>query len=298
MALLGLTATSLDMEELRQRLREEIEEEIGALLVCSRKLSAGRGNPGDISSLLKIIADILLLFTDNPGLPSWESSRYSRPALRGLMKLPFREKRPEISLAIILLWAVLREIIRVPASDAVEVSRMKKWHINDMVVDFFGELGLGRPQAGDLLDLLRIMFAGVSVFKRIKTKNHLHLLVPFLRGDIARRYLRFNLYRDTLWFHRESLEMMLYWLSQAVSIDRVEKAKAAVPRVKGLVLYRASVRINAMASSASYQVEDFLKELADCRLVRRKKPSGRKKRRKDPPRPEKKKIRPPGNKNT
>ncbi len=272
-ALLGMSRGCLSEEELRRGLEALFAAPLAVLLARASDYTGRPSVPGTVERLTDLLFHVLLLFPSQPGMPSWTSSRYSRPALRALAELSAGGRKPEVALAVIALWAVLSEIAgEKPAAGAVEVSRLKKWYLENLVVEFFTELGLEWAEARDRLDLVAILLRGVEEFKRVRTRNHLHLLSEFFRDDTVRRYLRFNWYQDILWLNKESLEKLAFWLFAAAQIERSLPRESGKPvRLRGLVLYRGLLRIEEMASEASYRVEGFLRALEACRARRRKK---------------------------
>jgi len=272
-ALLGMSRGCPSEEELRRGLAEEFAEPLAVLLDRAGGYTGRLSVPGTVERLTDLLLHALYLFPSHPGLPFWTSSRYSRPALRALAELSAGGRKPEVALAVILLWAVLSELAGgKPAEGAVEVSRLKKWYLEDLVVEFFTELGLEWAEARDRLDLVAILLRGVEEFKRVRTRNHLHLLIGFFRDDTVRRYLRFNWHQDILWLNKESLEKLAFWLFAVAQIERSLPREVGKPvRLRGLVLYRGLLRIEEMASESSYRVEGFLRALESCRSRPRRK---------------------------
>jgi len=264
--LLGLAGSAAGEEELNFYLKTSWTPRLEEFLDRSAEYAGRESDPTASAAIQAAVSRILLLFVDNPELPAWTSSRYSRPALRRLRDLPRRGRTPEVPLAILLLWLVLAEATRRRPGGAIEVSRMKKWYLDELLIEFFESLGLEWHESRDRLDLVQSLIWGASILGRIRTKNHLCLLADFFRDDTVRRYLRYNWYEDILWLNRESLETLLFWIFAAGQLNRdALRDVSAAPRVRGLVLLRAADRLCSLAETASWRVDGFLEQLSACR---------------------------------
>jgi len=223
--------------------------------------------------------EAIFLLEGDENLPGWTSSRYSRPALRKFLELRRLPGAPPRPLGLLMLWSCLREVIGGGRRNTVEVSRMKKWYLDELVIEFLEELGGDWSAARDDLDLLTIMLAEFTDLRKIKTKNHLYLFAQVFRDDVVRRYLRFNWYADTLWFDRESLSRMVFWLFATSVLEKAAAGAAGeAPRVKGLVLYRAAGRLETLAEAAGFKVKEFIREIARARAPRRRAAAAARKR--------------------
>jgi len=259
-----------------------------------------RGRPRDVTGLidrqLKYDSAIALLVPESR-IPGWISSRYSRPTMKYLAsRIPVQFDDNQAFFRIILTWSILRTV-----GDAIgSASRpahgnlwMREWFMGEQVMNFFQELGCDWSSARRDLSLVSIILRHVHRMREVKTRNHLYRLEPIFKDSEVRRFLLYNWDNRTLWFNRERLEELLYWLVSVATIIRsVDKWELPAPapagtldeppavedlftvesppRVKGLVYFRAAGTIMDLATRSGYRVKEFRKLLAQEPRKRRR----------------------------
>ncbi|MDP8214525.1 MAG: alpha-amylase family glycosyl hydrolase [Candidatus Euphemobacter frigidus] len=239
-----------------------------------------RGRPRDVWEEVEDQVGYLTalsLLASSERLPSWTSSRYSRPALRYLFsKIPKALDESLGFFRVIFSWSLLRaaaEMISKGRKRKAGSEWMREWFLGEQVLSFFQELGCDWETARRELSLITILLRHVHRLKKVTTKNHLYLLEPVFKDSEVRRFLLFHWFNDTLWFNRERLEELLYWLTATATVIKsvqVWKGEDA-PRVKGLVYSRAVGRLLELAARSGYRVKEFRKLLAAQPRKRRRK---------------------------
>lgn len=286
---LTLASESDSIEELSGKVAELIGPGLKKLLEESLAL---RGRPRDVTRLtiqqLKYETAIALLVPERR-LLTWTCSRYSRPTLKYLSsRLPIRFDDNPVFFRVILTWSILRTV-----GDAVGFGSgpahgnlwMREWFMGEQVMDFFQQLGCDWASARRDLSLVTIILRHAHRMKEVKTRNHIYRLKPIFKDSEVRRFLLYNWSDRTLWFNRERLEELLYWLVSVATIIRSvdnweiparsstgvrdqspsteESAPVETyPRVKGLVCFRIAGTIMDLATRSGYRVKEFRKLLS------------------------------------
>lgn len=251
-----------------------------------------RSNPRDVNELIdrfvKLEAAIALL-APKKRLSSWTSSKYSNPTLKCLCsRIPSRFEGLPVFFRIIQAWSVLRtmdEAISMTPERVGEMLWMREWFLSDQIISFFQELGCDWSSARRDLSLIIIILRHVHRMREVKTKNHLYRMEPIFKDSEVRRFLLYNWADRILWFNRERLDELLYWLvSVATIISSVENWNTEqvfiknegdeppsgekdsqinlYPRVKGMVYYRAAEKIMELAADSGYRVKEFRRLLS------------------------------------
>ena len=295
--LLVLPSETDSIEALFGVVAEMIETGLKKLLEESLAL---RGRPRDVTGLidrqLKYDSAIALLVPESR-LPGWISSRYSRPTMKYLAsRIPVQFDDNQAFFRIILTWSILRTV-----GEAIGSARrpahgnlwMREWFMGEQVMNFFQELGCDWSSARRDFSLVSIILRHVHRMREVKTRNHLYRLEPIFKDSEVRRFLLYNWENRTLWFNRERLEELLYWLVSVATIIRsvdnwelplpetagtLDEPPAvedlftveSPPRVKGLVYYRAAGTIMDLATRSGYRVKEFRKLLAQEPRKRRR----------------------------
>jgi len=250
-----------------------------------------RGKPREITGLidnqLKYETAISMLV---PGsrLPAWISSRYSRPTMRYLTsRIPDRFEKNPVFFRITMTWGILRTMGEAIGSGDGPVHGnlwMREWFMGEQVMKYFQELDCDWSSARRDLSLISIILRHAHRMKEVKTRNHLYRLEPIFKDSEVRRFLLYNWDNRVLWFNRERLEELLYWLVSVATISRSvdnwempdsssasldeeasgenPDAMKSSPRIKGLVYYRAAGTIMDLAERSGYRVKDFRKLLS------------------------------------
>jgi glycosidase len=224
---------------------------------------------------------VILLTSPGEKLPGWASSRYSHPALKRLLAAVPKTPGPgEGFYRIILTWHLLAAVGRVLAGKRKNSKYlwMRDWFLGEQIVRSFQEMGCDWESARRELALVTILLRHLPRMLRVRTKNHLYLLEPLFHDSEVRRFLLYHWDKDVLWFNRERLDELLFWLTAA---SGVLKATAdwdgeRPPRVRGLVHLRAADTLRQLAAESGYRVKEF-RQLLAARPRKRKSPPRKKK---------------------
>lgn len=272
--LFSLTAGSDSLAVFLRRTAERAEAPLEAFFreVITRR--AVDGDPeAEAERELKFIRAVLLMVPAG-ALPGWTSSRYSRPALKRLLAAAPAEPGPGSGFfRIILTWHLLSAVGRVLSGKKKNPRYLwiRDWFLGDQVVRGFEEMGCDWGSARRELDLITILLRHLPRMLRVRTKNHLYRLEPLFRDTEVRRFLLYNWDRDILWFSRERLDELLFWLTAAAAVLKAAAGwdGETPPRVRGLVHLRAADTLRALAAESGYRVKEF-RELLAARPRKRK----------------------------
>ncbi|MDP8237368.1 MAG: alpha-amylase family glycosyl hydrolase [Candidatus Erginobacter occultus] len=250
---------------------------------------ARRGVAGDPAAAaareLDFIQAVLLLVPAGE-LPGWTSSRYSRPALQRLLSAAPAEPGPSAGFfRILLTWHLLATTGKALAGKK-KSSRylwMRDWFLGEQIVRGFEEMGCDWNSARRELDLIVILLRHLPRMLRVRTKNHLYRLDPLFRDSEVRHFLLYHWDRDVLWFNRERLDQLLFWLSSAAAVLSAADGwdGERPPRVRGLVHLKAADTLRSLAEESGYRVKEFRRLLA---ARPRKRQRSRRKKKENTPR--------------
>ncbi|MFH1037325.1 MAG: alpha-amylase family glycosyl hydrolase [PVC group bacterium] len=255
---------------------DELTREVSALLASpgetffTRALSQRgqtRDVTGEVERQVRFSAAVLLL-APSETLPHWTSSRYSRPALRQLISgIPGTVDDRLDFFRVILTWSLLATVGEALSSgkkSSPDFLWMKEWFLDEQVVRFFEDLGCGGETARRELSLIVILLRHLRRMEGVKTKNHLYLLEPVFKDSEVRRFLLYHWDNNILWFNKERLEELLFWLIAAATVVKSVRAWAGEepPRVRGMVYHRAAETMLELAAQSGYRVKEFRKLLA------------------------------------
>ncbi len=270
--------------------RETADRAAGPLETFFREVLTRRRVKGDAAAAahaeLRFIETILLL-SPAAGTTGWTSSRYSRPALKRLLTaLPARPGPDEGFFRIILTWHLLASTGKALAGQkkmSPNYLWMRDWFLGEQIVQSFQEMGCDWEAARRELDLVTILLRHLDRMLKVRTKNHLHLLEPLFRDSEVRRFLLYHWHRDVLWFNRERLDELLFWLTTAAAASQAASGwdGQSPPRVRGLVHLKAADTLRELAAEAGYRVKEFRQLLA---ARPRKRKSSRRKKKENTPR--------------
>ena len=279
--LFRLVAESETLEQLSAQAEERLA---GPLKDFFREVLSRRGLRGDPAAVagreLRFIGAVLLLASGNK-LPGWTSTRYSRPALRELLSGVPSSPGPESGFfRIVLTWHLLAEtgeLISGNRKPSPAYLWIRDWFLGEQVLRAFQEMGCDWETARRELALIMILLRHLPRMLQVRTKNHLHRLEPLFRDSEVRRFLLYHWDRDVLWFNRERLDELLYWLTSAAAILKASVGwdGESSPRVRGLVHFKAADTLRRLAAESGYRVKEFRRLLA-ARPRKRKSPRRKK----------------------
>ncbi len=280
-----LFALAAGSNSLEQFLQKAAERAAGPLEEFFREVLSRRRRKGDpavpAAEELKFIEAILLL-PPSEILPGWKSTRYSRPALKQLLSaVPPAPGPAGKFFRITLTWHLLSAVGKALAEKkkaSLNYRWINDWFLDEQLVRTFQEMGCDWDTARRELALIVILLRHLPRMLKVRTKNHLYLLEPLFQDSEVRRFLLYHWDRDILWFNRERLNEMLFWLTATATIVRtVANWDGVGPlRVRGLVQLRAARTLRELAGEAGYQVGNFQQLLA-ARPRKRRSPTRKKK---------------------
>ncbi len=209
----------------------------------------------------------VLVMVPSAKFPGWASSRYSRPALKRLLAAAPPEPGPQAGFfRIILTWHLLSSVGRILSGKrkGTQYLWLRDWFLGEQIVRGFQEMGCDWDSARRELDLITILLRHLPRMLKVRTKNDLHRLDPLFKDTEVRRFLLYNWDRDILWFSRERLDDLLFWLTAAAAVLRAADGwdGKTPPRVRGLVHLRAADTLRQLAAESGYRVKEFRELLA------------------------------------
>ena len=168
------------------------------------------------------------------------------------------------SWATVLTWVIARNLgdggdasLRRVRADDLFVD----WHLRSTLIDIVTALGRSEHdgrRAADTVSLMIELIAGRSKAGGLAGMGP--ALTEIIASDVGRTYVRANQHRGVLWFHRESFEELLLWMTLAwISEEIVEDSESALTNVAATAaVWRA---LGAAAEQSGFRLNDFIDTL-------------------------------------
>ena len=174
---------------------------------------------------------------------------------------------PEKTWAVPALWAVLAPLGRTISQSELQTRTaawMDEWPVIPVLFDVFRELGLDQGQATLSTELVKLMIRYSDLADILTVSERAELIERMFEDPVLKDFLFVNQYEGKLWFSKEQLEKLMYWLffcsvvhTLGEPLDVEENAAEAVHSQ-----YHRVHELLAAAESVKYQVEPFLELLS------------------------------------
>ncbi len=163
-------------------------------------------------------------------------------------------------------WCVhsLGQVVSVDGFEARSRSWIDEWLLGKVLAGVLQDLGLEEGPA----------WRGVAIIKLLTTHQRVlgtgeadsaaraySLLEQLLKDEEVQQFLGVNRYRDVLWFNKESLEQLLWWLLLVAEVDLGSRTAADKDRAAIVNSYATVQRLLTGAQESGYQVEELMHRL-------------------------------------
>jgi len=170
---------------------------------------------------------------------------------------------------LLLVWAILSPLTHFTAKARSARSthiRLEEWMLDKQIVRMLQELEFPEQVAWRQVQLLKALM-GQSLWyqdegsQRGKTRRALSRL---LDDAYLCQYINVNEYEGVLWFNRESLQEILWWLlaTAIVQITANPRTKKSEKPVQIVAVYDMVKKMLKSLAASEYQVDKLLEELA------------------------------------
>jgi hypothetical protein len=144
---------------------------------------------------------------------------------------------------------------------------LDEWLLGKAIADVFCSMGVERGRAGYEVLIIKILtkyqeLTDISDAKEIRSG-----FKEMMNDDEVRNFLGFNLFEGKWWFNKESMVLLIYWVSLAMSLRRLSGKRlpeSKANKVLESVFDTAQELLNIVAESG-YEVSKLIKLLEDRR---------------------------------
>ncbi|HOD48947.1 MAG TPA: alpha-amylase family glycosyl hydrolase [Candidatus Hydrogenedentes bacterium] len=173
---------------------------------------------------------------------------------------------PEKTWAVPALWAVLAPLGNAVSRSELQVRTaawMDEWPVASVVFDVFRELGLDHGQATLSTGLIKLMIRYSELPLILTASERAELIERMFADPVLNDFLFVNEYEKKLWFSKEQLEKLLYWLffCSVVTVlgDQIQVEENAAEAIHSQ--YHRVHEVLAAAETVKYDVALFLEVL-------------------------------------
>ncbi|MBU2599317.1 alpha-amylase [bacterium] len=251
------TSDILDKEEILTLFKQNMQ----VLLEKIKEFGYGSGDEieitGEVMNLLGAILKIESLNREMKDLKEYEKAvKYLNSNLHNEDKnyLPFWR--------VLLSWLIIQKLGKIKEKFNYEqqsASWMDKLLFGKIIFQTFKELGCEEQTAKKQVYLLKILTKyphGCDSSEGDKFAKMLKILEDYE----VRAYLNFNWYKDTLWFSKEALEELMYWLFIVSVVNLISDISTDEKRLSAEMTkrYKTVTEILHLAESSGYDVEKMV----------------------------------------
>jgi len=249
----------------QQKATEQMMEEFAAkyttLLDEVRKVTQGQGEVAPIVAeaqrVLTLALELEELDTQYPQV------RRLAAAVKRLKAL--LAKDDTLAWATLLSWLTLKPLGRiVTEKDFAAYSRswMDEWLLGKQLVGLFLALGASEEEAWRRVNLVKALMT-LPAWPEVKTSTKAQLPYTLLKTWLKEPELQalagVNRHQNVLWFHKESMEMLLDWLLVTFVLDLAWEEQEPEALATALVSrYDVFARLSKAVEVSAYQVEKLL----------------------------------------
>ncbi len=246
-------------------LLDEVEQKTRHLLSEAKQYAGGTGDPAalarEVRQALALQLQLAVSPAEHEGPRAAEYSAAMEHLRAGLADEQARW-------GILLVWLVTRDLGRiVAAAEPEQRSRtwIDEWLLGKVIAEALQQLGLDEPAAWRGVGLVKVLVAHSRWCEQPARagRQARQVLAGWLQDGDVQRHLRVNRYQGILWFNKEAMEELLWWLALAALAtagpDPLRPSEAAAERF--LSCYGLVERIRRAVAASEYQVEKLLAAL-------------------------------------
>ena len=141
-------------------------------------------------------------------------------------------------------------------------SWIDEWLLGKVLVGALQDLRLDEPAAWQAVALIKVLTSHQRwcALEAPDTRAPAYpILETLLRDDEVQRFLQVNRYQDVLWFNKEALEQLLWWLLLVAQIHMAAFRPAADAGEDILACYKVVQQLRQASEESGYLVEELLR---------------------------------------
>jgi hypothetical protein len=163
-------------------------------------------------------------------------------------------------------WCVhsLGQIVTRDGYEAQSRSWIDEWLLGKVLGGVLQDLGLEEKLSWRGVALIKLATSHQRTLvsgEPDSTGKAYSVLNELLKDDEVQQFLGVNRYRDVLWFNKEALEDLLWWLLVAAVIKNRSQSGMSSAGAAELDAHATVRRLIAEAEASGYQLEDLLRRL-------------------------------------
>jgi glycosidase len=244
-----------------KRVTDEGYEKSLNLLKAVKILAEGEGYEEEAASELKRKLEVIMtLPTLEKRYPLSRSRKY-QAALKYLQSRDSEEMR---AWGGRLAWLFTHNLARTTGEeDQEEISRswLDEWLLGKLTAHTLTEIGLSDPHAWRMVAMLKLMIGHQDWCSRsVKSKDRaFQILQSWLRDGEVQQYLNVNRYQGVLWYNKEAIEDLLWWMFN-IAVIQIAASYEAGPDQQELDKIQADKHPVAEQIVACYEVIRSIQE--------------------------------------
>jgi hypothetical protein len=256
---------------------DEVQRKAVVLLEEVKTFINGDGEPQQAAKKIKAEIKALLELPGVDTLYPNKKSRKYKAALKYLrVDSPYEgalASGDEYVFATAFSWLITHRLgemlIYEDPSSAVQISRswMEEWILGKIISQTIQRMGLEEDRSARAAEIVKVLITNQDWYEPKGTKKDAAYtaLQSWLKNDDARRFLGINRYQGVLWFNKEAMEIFLWWMMFAVSVqvlaecEQSEKTWTAKKFSTEIYARHDAIRLIQKAiPDSGYQVEKLL----------------------------------------
>lgn len=145
------------------------------------------------------------------------------------------------------------------------LSWLDEWQFSRIIRETLLILGLEESQKDEVSQGLRVMLGEQNWYPSVGQKQLTAVVKHWLADIEVQRILQINRYQETIWFHKEGLENLLWWMMAAAIIQTASDPKSTSIQImeRMIAVYEISKKLMELAPESGYQLEKLLDLIQD-----------------------------------
>jgi len=167
---------------------------------------------------------------------------------------------------VIFAWIYTHNLGRMAGQEDYalqSLSWLDEWKLGRILNDTFLSFGVSLTDSDRMISMLRILIEQQAWYRQSEKKQLDQIVEDWLANSDVQRYLGINRYKDTLWFHAESLQEFIWWMTLVAVLEKSGDpqltASAQIETVIGA--YEIAQKIIEAEKLSNFQVTKLLKNL-------------------------------------
>lgn len=135
-----------------------------------------------------------------------------------------------------------------------------EWQFSKLLRNLGQEYGLSEIQNQNLAHLTHLLIGLSTWYQEYKKTTHTFWLRTLLSNPDVQAFLKFNRYREQLWFNKEQFEVLVWWLFTitVIQLGSDKTTSAAIFTEETIRLYRIVLKLLEAMENSNYLVETLI----------------------------------------